>query len=45
MPFYDRNKAGVLVSRMTSDVDSLQELVQFPNQGLGHEGVAPGQEV
>ena len=28
MPFYDRNKAGVLVSRMTSDVDSLQELVQ-----------------
>lgn len=28
LPFYDRNKAGVLVSRMTSDVDSLQELVQ-----------------
>jgi ATP-binding cassette subfamily B protein len=28
MPFYDRNKTGVLVSRMTSDVDSLQELVQ-----------------
>jgi len=28
MPFYDRQKAGVLVSRMTSDVDSLQELVQ-----------------
>jgi ATP-binding cassette subfamily B protein len=26
--FYDRNKTGVLVSRMTSDVDSLQELVQ-----------------
>jgi len=29
MAFYDREKAGVLVSRMTSDVDSLQELVQF----------------
>ncbi|MCC5952828.1 MAG: ABC transporter ATP-binding protein, partial [Acidimicrobiia bacterium] len=29
MPFYDRSKAGVLVSRMTSDVDSLQELVQM----------------
>jgi ATP-binding cassette subfamily B protein len=28
MPFYDRNKTGVLVSRMTSDIDSLQELVQ-----------------
>jgi ATP-binding cassette, subfamily B, bacterial len=28
MPFYDRNKTGVLVARMTSDVDSLQELVQ-----------------
>ena len=28
MPFYDREKAGVLVSRMTSDVDSLPELVQ-----------------
>ncbi len=28
MPFYDREKVGVLVSRMTSDVDSLQELVQ-----------------
>jgi ATP-binding cassette, subfamily B, bacterial len=28
MPFYDREKAGVVVSRMTSDVDSLQELVQ-----------------
>jgi len=28
MPFYDRQKVGVLVSRMTSDVDSLQELVQ-----------------
>jgi ATP-binding cassette subfamily B protein len=31
MPFYDRSKAGVLVSRMTSDVDSIAELVQ---QGL-----------
>ncbi len=28
MPFYDRSKAGVLVSRMTSDVDSIAELVQ-----------------
>ena len=29
MGFYDREKAGVLVSRMTSDVDSLQELIQM----------------
>ena len=29
MPFYDRSKAGVLVSRMTSDIDSLSELVQI----------------
>ncbi|MEM7323825.1 MAG: ABC transporter ATP-binding protein, partial [Actinomycetota bacterium] len=29
MPFYDREKSGVLVSRMTSDIDSLQDLVQF----------------
>ncbi len=29
MPFYDREKAGVLVSRMTSDVDSLAELIQM----------------
>ena len=29
MPFYDREKAGILVSRMTSDVDSLAELVQM----------------
>ena len=28
MPFYDREKAGVVVSRMTSDVDALAELVQ-----------------
>ncbi|MEL7207483.1 MAG: ABC transporter ATP-binding protein, partial [Actinomycetota bacterium] len=26
--FYDSEKAGVIVSRMTSDIDSLQELVQ-----------------
>ena len=31
MPFYDREKAGVVVSRMTSDVDSMEDLVQ---QGL-----------
>ena len=29
MPFYDSNNAGLLVSRMTSDVDSLQILVQL----------------
>ncbi len=29
MSFYDRSKSGVLVSRMTSDVDSLQDLVQI----------------
>jgi len=29
MPFYDRENAGVLVSRMTSDIDSLQILVQL----------------
>ena len=29
MPYYDREKAGVIVSRMTSDIDSLQELVQM----------------
>jgi ATP-binding cassette subfamily B protein len=39
MPFYDREKAGVIVSRMTSDVDSLSELVQtgllmFVSNGL-----------
>lgn len=28
MPYYDRTKAGILVSRMTSDVDSIAELVQ-----------------
>ncbi len=27
--FYDRKKSGILVSRMTSDIDSLSELVQF----------------
>jgi ATP-binding cassette subfamily B protein len=39
MAFYDREKAGVIVSRMTSDVDSLAELVQtgllmFVSNGL-----------
>ncbi len=29
MPYYDRTQAGVIVSRMTSDVDSLAELVQY----------------
>ncbi len=29
MPFYDREKAGVVVSRMTSDIDSMAELVQM----------------
>src|SRR6478609_798845 len=29
MAFFDREKGGVIISRMTSDVDSLQELVQF----------------
>lgn len=29
LAFFDRNKAGVLVSRMTSDVDAMSELVQF----------------
>jgi ATP-binding cassette subfamily B protein len=29
MPYYDREQAGVVVSRMTSDVESLQELVQM----------------
>ncbi len=29
MAFFDREKTGVLVSRMTSDIDSLSELVQF----------------
>lgn len=29
MSFYDRSQSGVLVSRMTSDVDSLQDLVQI----------------
>lgn len=31
MPFYDREKAGVVVSRMTADVDQMENLVQ---QGL-----------
>lgn len=29
MSFYDREKAGVVISRMTSDVESLAELVQI----------------
>jgi ATP-binding cassette subfamily B protein len=29
MPFYDREKAGIIVSRMTSDIDSMAELVQM----------------
>lgn len=29
LSFYDREKAGVLISRMTSDIDSLSELVQM----------------
>jgi ATP-binding cassette subfamily B protein len=29
MAFYDREQAGVLVSRMTADIDSMGELVQF----------------
>jgi len=29
LAFFDREKAGVLVSRMTSDIDSMAELVQF----------------
>ena len=29
MGYYDRTKAGVIVSRMTSDIDSLAELVQY----------------
>ncbi len=29
MPFYDREKAGVIIARMTSDIDAMQELVQM----------------
>ncbi|MDH4146471.1 MAG: ABC transporter ATP-binding protein/permease [Acidimicrobiia bacterium] len=29
LAFYDRESSGVLVSRMTSDIDSMQELVQL----------------
>lgn len=29
MAFFDREKAGVLVSRMTSDIESMSELIQF----------------
>lgn len=31
MPFYDRERAGVVVGRMTSDIDQMEDLVQ---QGL-----------
>jgi ATP-binding cassette subfamily B protein len=29
MAFYDRNKAGVLVARMTADIESMAELIQW----------------
>ena len=29
MAFYDRNKAGVLIARMTADIESMAELVQW----------------
>jgi ATP-binding cassette subfamily B protein len=29
MAFYDRNKAGILVSRMTADIESMGELIQW----------------
>ena len=29
MAFFDRNKAGVLVSRMTADIESMAELIQW----------------
>lgn len=29
MAFYDRNKAGVLVARMTADIESMGELIQW----------------
>ena len=29
MAFYDRNKAGVLVARMTADIESMSELIQW----------------
>ena len=29
MAFFDRNKAGVLVARMTADIESMGELIQF----------------
>jgi len=34
LDFYEREKTGVLVSRMTSDVDALQQLVQVGILGL-----------
>lgn len=29
MPFYDRENTGVIIARMTSDIDTMQELVQM----------------
>jgi ATP-binding cassette subfamily B protein len=34
LAFYDREKAGVLVARMTSDIDGMSELVQYGLQML-----------
>ncbi|MGD9704746.1 MAG: ABC transporter ATP-binding protein [Acidimicrobiia bacterium] len=39
MAFFDREKAGVLVSRMTSDIDSMGELVQFGLQQFVSAGL------
>ena len=37
LAFFDRNKAGVLVSRMTADVESMAELIQWGLQiGRAH---------
>ena len=39
MAFFDREKAGVLVARMTSDIDSMGELVQFGLQQFVSAGL------
>ena len=39
MGFFDREKAGVLVARMTSDIDSMGELVQFGLQQFVSAGL------
>ena len=39
MAYFDREKAGVLVARMTSDVDSMSELVQFGLQNFIGSGL------